>query len=231
MKTMRIISLTVCLILIAFSLSGKTKKIKEVRETGSFTAINGSSGVDIYFTQDKIQKVEVEAEKSILEKVIVKVEKDVLLIERKDKNNPAHHNESNHVRVYITAPTITVLNLKEGADFESKSLNCNGDFSIGLLSGGGIEINNLTISGNIVITAERGADCTINKLKCNNCEITASGGADIEIEMESSGNLNLIASGSSDVELKGVTKKASITKGAGVDIDIASLKYEDIEWK
>lgn len=194
------------------------------------SVIESYSGIDIYFTQGAEQKVEMEANKSVIDKVMVVSENETLILKRGDFESRRNH-EKEEVWAYITAPEITAVNMQDGADFKVISLESEGNFAITLLSGGGFEAGSLDVLGDAIITAGHGADCEIRNLKCIACSLSAMNGADVSIGLSTSGDLVVTTGTSSDVELKGSAKNVTITWGQGADIDISELKYDSIIWK
>lgn len=204
--------------------------VKETRKTSAFKKINVSGGIDVYFTQDNKQSIEVEAEAEIIGDIVVRVEGETLVVKQERKKGKFFR-KNKVVNVYITAPELEDISVSGGSDFFSKEIKCKSSCDISLSGGADVNIDKLTVPGETRINSSGGADCEVKELKTLNCSLNASGGADIEVTIQASGTLRMNASGGADISAKGKVKEVDALASGGADISIRGLSYETINSK
>ena len=117
---------TVFIFTIAFQLSvnrylrsPETKKetvvsISEERTIGNFNKISISNGIEVYFTQDSIIHVKVEAPENDITSIETDVKHGVLLIKKNEKTNNA-----DTVKVFVSSNQLRSVKASSGAYFET----------------------------------------------------------------------------------------------------------------
>jgi hypothetical protein len=242
MKT-RIATLLLCTVLACTS-SNVANAGNQNRETGTFRKIRVSSGIDVYFTQEKLQSIRIETENIDENDVITKVENETLVVKMKTNNSFKFIMKKRYVKVYISAPILEGLSLSGGSDFHADHLKSrkfdiassggadvhignlivDGKTNISTSGGADVHIGNLTAGEKTSITASGGSDCNIKNLKTNDCSLAAGGGSDIKIAMEVSGDLQVNASGASDIKLSGKADSVWVSASGAADIDLRRLE-------
>ncbi len=205
-------------------------QIKEVRETEPFTSITASSGIDVYLTQGDETKVEVEANKNSLHRIITEVKDETLHIY---VNGKFKWSSKDTKKVYVTAPAFKKINASGGADI--RSTGSIHEENLKVISSGGADVYltsqsqfiklicsggaDISIKGNtdtLDAVCSGGSDIDANKLIAKYADVNASGGSDIEVNV--SEELKANASGGGDVNYTGSPKSKKINESGGGDV-------------
>lgn len=205
------------------------KMIKENRETKPFRKISVEGSIDVYYTQNDVYSVVIDANEDCISKIITKVEDETLVIklERGLKTSAWKILENKIMKVYVSAPALDKVSISGGSDFYADNLECDKSFQLSASGGADAKITSLTVSGNTGISSSGGADCNIKKLQTVECNLSASGGSDLNIDMELSGNLTASASGGADMNLSGKANDIFVSASGGSDINIRKLAYKN----
>lgn len=213
--------LIICTLLLT-SVTGLAKTVKETRNIGTFTKISTQSGIDVYFTQGNFQRIEIEADDELIQKVRTEIKGETLTIGWNSNDRKKFFEWFNRkkttIKVYVTSPLLDEISASSGADFYLSDLNCNNSFRIRLSSGADAYIDKLNVKENTHINVSGGADCHIKSLQTKNGDFSASGGGDITIHLDVSEQISVSASGGSDIELNGNANKVSIVASGGTDV-------------
>ncbi|WP_347925178.1 DUF2807 domain-containing protein [Pontimicrobium sp. SW4] len=87
----------------------------EKRTVANFNKISLSHGIEVYFTQDSISQIKIEAQEKVIQEVITKTKNETLIIEM------AKQKRENHiVKVYIYNDALISLKVDSGAYFETQ---------------------------------------------------------------------------------------------------------------
>lgn len=194
------------------------------RQVGEFTKISTSAGIDVVFTQEGKHAVRIETDPETLEKIEVYVDKETLVLKRK---NNVKFKRNASITVYVSAKNLNALSISGGADFTSSEIKNSDTFNISASGGSDVDINKLTVS-ECKISISGGADADIKQLRTKSLKISASGGADADINIAEADNVNASASGGADINLTGKAKQVSASASGGGDINVTSLTYENI---
>lgn len=196
-------------------LTGQT--VKETRNLPAFNALNLTMSADVYLSQGDHQIVQVEADKGSMEYIETETHGNTLVVKNKD----GHWNNLGHIRVYITMPEITKIDLSGSGTVESQTPIKAADLQIMLSGSGNVKISslqapvlktNITGSGDIFLSGDNDQaemDATItgsgsikaDDLKVANAtiHITGSGSARVFVLKELETNIT----GSGSVLYKG----------------------------
>jgi len=224
MKTRIGILLVLCTVLSCTSTAGGQN-----RKTDAFRKVQVSSGIDVYFTQEKSRSVRIETQNVNENEVITEVKGETLVIKMKSRNSWGNKMKRS-VKVYISAPVLEGISMSGGADFYADNLKSTS-FSIATSGGADVKIGNLAVDNMTNIATSGGSDCNIKNLKTGNCTIATSGGSDVVMGVEISGKLTIATSGSSDIKLSGKANTVWITASGSSDVDVRNLKYKQIDSK
>lgn len=208
-----------------FSCKSSSQTTRGKQNVETFSKIASSSGIDIYFTQERNHTVEIVADDDVYDKIEMKMENGFLTFKKRDGASfPKRRNLS--IKVYVSAKEINSLAFSGGADFYAKDLNCN-KLSIAASGGSDIEIEKLNAS-ECSFAFSGGADCEIKKLEADKISLALSGGSDGDFYITKSKSISAAISGGADLTLEGMTDKLSINCSGGADADIRNLKYNNI---
>ena len=118
-------------------LTGQT--VKETRKVSSFNALKLTMSADVYLTQGDHQSVEVEADKASLEYIETETNGNTLVV----RNRENHWHNLGHIKVYITMPDITEIELSGSGSVESQTPIKASELKIGLSGSGNVKISSL----------------------------------------------------------------------------------------
>ena len=103
---------------------------KEIREVSSFTKISFRVPGNLYLKQGSPQKVEMEGDKDLLQKIETEVDGDRLIIGKENHWNWGGWGDSDRINVYITVKNIEGLSVSGSGDligqgkFSVSDLDC-----------------------------------------------------------------------------------------------------------
>lgn len=201
---------------------------KEVRNLPHFQSIALSFSGTVILTQGQTQKVEVEAEKELLQDVITEVRGTDLVIRTAD------HNWKNmgQVRIYITIPVISALKVSgSGSITASNNLEAE-DLRLDVSGSGSVKIdrlkaqqieNKISGSGSIKISGENASSLNASISGSGQLEAFGLAVGSVTVSISGSGNarvhateaLNTRISGSGSVIYKGSPRVSANATGSG----------------
>jgi len=188
---------------------------KQDRPTGSFTGIEISSAIKVVLTQGNTEKLTLEGDDDLLQRVITETRGNKLIIKLKEGT---YNKSSQEVTAYLTFKTLSSIELSGAVNlngtnemnFNELELECSGATKINLhlnaskldcdFSGasnlsleGSAQLLNIDISGASKVNAE--------DLVVKNCNIDCSGASYIAIHVTD--KLRAEGSGASKISYKG----------------------------
>jgi len=188
---------------------------KQDRPTGSFTGIEISSAIKVVLTQGNTEKLTLEGDDDLLQRVITETRGNKLIIKLKEGT---YNKSSQEVTAYLTFKTLSSIELSGAVNlngtnemnFNDLELECSGATKINLhlnaskldcdFSGasnlsleGSAQLLNIDISGASKVNAE--------DLVVKNCNIDCSGASYIAIHVTD--KLRAEGSGASKISYKG----------------------------
>lgn len=188
---------------------------KQDRPTGSFTGIEISSAIKVVLTQGNTEKLTLEGDDDILQRVITETRGNKLIIKLKEGT---YNKSSQEVTAYLTFKTLSSIELSGAVNlngtnemnFNDLEFECSGATKINLhlnaskldcdFSGasnlsleGSVQLLNIDISGASKLNAE--------DLVVKNCNIDCSGASYIAIHVTD--KLRAEGSGASKISYKG----------------------------
>lgn len=210
-------------------INGKGEVITETRTTGSYQSVGLSMAATVYFTPGTENSLQISGQENILEQIVTQVEGNQLVI--REKNGVILKNYD-PVRVYITAPNVTGLDVSGSGDiFTDKNWNMN-ELTTNISGSGNINIANLNatrltakISGSGTIRATSGMaareDLTISgsgtidlrSVEAETIYTTTSGSGDTYIYC--TGSLDVTISGSGNIWYYGTPAINTHISGSG----------------
>jgi hypothetical protein len=224
MKTRKMNTMSFLMLLIGSSLwlscasdvmTGQT--IKETRNLPAFNALNLTMSADVYLSQGDQQSVQVEADKGSMEYIETETNGNTLVV----KNRDGHWHNLGHIKIYITMPDITEIDLSGSGSVESQTPIKAAGLKISLSGSGNVKLTslqapvltaNITGSGDIYLSGDNdqaGMEATItgsgsikaDELRVANAtiHITGSGSARVNVMKE----LETDITGSGSVLYKG----------------------------
>ncbi len=199
---------------------GSSRSTSKDRITvSSFNKIVSSSGIDICFSQNKSNYVEIESGSN----VAVEVKDGTLILNRRGKKSSNREKST----VYIYGNNIEAIILSGGSGFSSDELRNGKPFSIAASGGSTVRINKFDVDDcNLAFSG--GANCDIKQLKSKRLNVATSGGSNVNVNIDKSSNVNLASSGGSRITASGKTQNVSLSVSGKSDVNITSLKYDNL---
>lgn len=210
-----------------------TAQEKEKRTVGDFSAINVTSGIDLYLTQSDTVNIEVICDKSVLHRLITKVEGNTLKVYMRSKIS---WNWSNNEvpKVYVSYKEINALSANGGADIYGQNLITTSKLSIKssdgadiyaevktdkleVTSSGGSDIKIKGTTNILTASAGYGSDINARELKAQRVTVNSSGGADVSVWVEKEITAN--ARGGSVIDYYGNPEIKSLSESGAGDIN------------
>jgi hypothetical protein len=176
-------------------LTGQT--VKETRNLPAFNALKLAMSADVYLSQGNQQSVQVEADKASQEYIETEIHGNALVV----KNRDGHWNNLGHIKIYITMPDITEIELSGSGTVESQTPIKSADLQITLSGSGNVKIHslqapvlkaNITGSGDIYFSGE-------NDQAELDATITGSGSIKAEEMKVANATVHITGSGSARV--------------------------------
>jgi hypothetical protein len=138
-------------------MTGQT--VKETRNLPAFNELKLTMSADVFLSQGDHQSVEVEADKASMEYIETETHGNALVV----KNREGHWHNLGRIRIYITMPDITAIELSGSGTVESQTPIKSSELQIMLSGSGNVKISsllapvlkvNITGSGDIFLTGE-----------------------------------------------------------------------------
>lgn len=203
---------------------------KENRTIEDFSAIEVSSGINLYITQGDEINLLVECEKSEMHKIITEVKNGTLHVYNK---NSYKWGMNKAPKVHLTFKSLSSITCSGGADVYSQNtikeknliVTTNGGADayldiiseeLSLKTSGGSDIKIKGTTQNLKASASGGSDIHASDLKAQTVIVSTSGGADASVWATES--ITAKASGGGDVDYRGNPKIKNITESGGGDI-------------
>ena len=210
-----------------YGVRGNGKVVKSERSAGQFEAIEVSAGLDVFLSQDSVNKIVVEADENLQGIIKTEVSNGRLKI-YPDKG--IRHASSK--KVYVTLKSINKLHASSGSDVKSKELKLH-DVDISVSSGANLEMtliaNKIVLEGNsggriaisgttenLDVDGSSGVNIKAENLQSHNCIAGASSGANLKINVTE--KINAKASSGGQIRVSGEPKERNIEKSSGGDV-------------
>lgn len=230
MKKMISIFVLMAVLFVPDIFAGAGEPDREIREVKNFQSVVVNSGVDVFIMQGDEHKVEVEASKDVIHRIITEVKGETLHVYVKGNFRWRFKDIR---KVYISAPDYKVISANGGADVRGNNTIKTDMLSLQSSGGGDIYLSvetttlklncnggaDISVEGNtdnLMASASGGADIDARKLLAKNVEVSASGGGDADVF--ASEKITAHASGGGDVHYSGSPKEKNISESGGGDV-------------
>lgn len=203
----------------------------QVRNVGSFHAIEVSNGIHLYLKQGNTNAVAVSASsQELVSRIKTEVENGELKIYFDNDGSRRWNLKNKELKAYVTCTNIDGLEANSGADAEtdgninasnlkitlSSGANFNGEITASKLSinqSSGSQSNIKGKVGDVDIRTNSGSQLSGYNLITDNCKADASSGSDIEITVNKT--LDASASSGGGIDYKGSTSITNISNSSG----------------
>jgi hypothetical protein len=198
MKTKIILTATAAIFSIFFftsceKIKGKGEVITETRNPGTYNSISLAMSATVYFTPDSVYSLRISGQENILREILTGVEGNSLVIRLK---NGVILKNYEPIRVYITAPNVTGLDVSGSGDIFADNTWIVNDLSA-----------NISGSGNINIAS----------VDAGRISASISGSGTIKVASGKAAREDLKISGSGTIDLRSVEAETvyATTSGSG----------------
>ncbi len=210
------------------TLKGNGNVTEETRNTGDFTEIKVSRGMNVYISLGETTKVVVKADENLLDAIETETQGNALniTVTRFIRN-------STSLNVFVTAPNIELIKTSSGSNVFSEdtlrfqSLNVKstagsnvklavaaGELSVSAMAGSNIFLDGTVKS--FTVKANSGSNIKAGNLLSENCTVKASSGANIWINVQKS--LNASVSSGGNLWYSGEPSPLDIQKSSGGNV-------------
>lgn len=208
-------------------------------EVKNFSKIDIAGSPTVYFTQGNTYKVSVKARKNVMKYVRTDV-KGKLLTVKIDHGQTAKQSkkapfQDGDVEVYVTAPSLTSVNLAGSGDFKTRGKVTTDRLSLTLAGSGDIDFDGPIVCNRISGRVVGSGDLDIKQVESRQAEWTLVGSGDVEVDqrkveatsvsLQGSGDMKIGFSdcgtadcqlvGSGDITLRGQLRSLNKKMGAG----------------
>jgi hypothetical protein len=173
------------------SLTGQT--VKESRDVSGFTGVALAFSGNVYVTQGNQFKVEIEADKGVMDVLLTELHGDVLVFKTK---NGVWRNLG-QVKAYVTMPEINELSVSGSGDMICESAVSTNEIGLSVSGSGSLKLNNLsarevdadvTGSGDILINGRPAANSELDARITGSGNIKADGYPVEEVSVQITGS-------------------------------------------
>ena len=174
---------------------GNGEVVTDTREiTDEFTVVSASEGLDVFVTQAKNFKIEVEADENVIDLIGTDIKNGRLRIHAKENIGRATK------KVYVSLPEVSGLKSSSGAELEAEGVIKADRLEIDSSSGSLVEAEivaddvdidassgaNIRISGRVntlYVDGSSGANVNAKDLNSKICDADASSGSNIKVNV------------------------------------------------
>ncbi|HET6559694.1 MAG TPA: head GIN domain-containing protein [Prolixibacteraceae bacterium] len=236
MKTIRLFSITLISLTLAFctvSQAAKNGDSRQKRNVPSFHGISAAAGINVFLTQNDREEVIVEADEDDMDDLITKVEGGVLKIHMKQRSMLNFDWSSSERNVYVSFKNLDRIEASSSADVVSQSvlnldrldLNASSSATIKLElnakevdaeSSSAADIHLKGKGYSLEANASSSSEIDASDFETKRCNANASSAADIRVYVTD--ELDANASSGADIAYSGGPDRKNINESSGGDI-------------
>ena len=165
--------------------------VTENRNQSNFTSINFGVPGDLYYTQDSVYKIEIQAQENIIREIETYLVGNELKIRVRDNVNLRSRED---IRINVSAPSIAGLTLS---------------------GSGNIKVPQSYFPSNAKLVVSGSGTMSITKLETNSIDATVSGSGELFVFNGVAKHVDADISGSGRIDLLGVVGKTARTQISG----------------
>jgi hypothetical protein len=171
--------------------NGEGPVVTETRNIGSFTGIELQTYADVYYTNSNERKIEVSAQRNILDNIETYVSNSKLVVRFKSQID---YGQSSQIRVTVS-----------GSGVNSFVTN----------TAGSIYCTNVVEQSDVILNTKGSGNISIQKAVSTNIDAYTSGSGSITVREGNTFNEKLKTIGSGKIDMSGITAKTSDAHTAG----------------
>ncbi|WP_158085165.1 head GIN domain-containing protein [Niastella vici] len=228
------LALCVILLFLIFSscrkITGKGPVVTESRQTASFNGLELKIDADVFFTQDSVYKVELQAQENVLDEIETTVINNNLQIRFRHSNTRIHSNDG--ISIYVSGPDVRSLTVDGSGYLEATAPVTPANLGLYVNGSGNIRVNNATTT-QVDANIDGSGHITVSSGNANTANVRISGSGlldvagimvkDADASISGSGNIKVFAtqnlhasiSGSGSIIYKGNPAVTTHINGSG----------------
>jgi len=189
---------------------GKGPVVVESRQTASFDGLNLKIPADIYFKQDSVFKVELQAQENILDQIETTVINNELQIRFRHSDTRVRSNDG--ISIFVNGPDVRSFTVDGSGYLEIPAPITPANLGLHINGSGSIRVSNVTTSEvNADIDGSGSINVNNGNANTNNLRISGSGlidasgllVKDARANIRGSGNIKLFATQTLDASISG----------------------------
>ncbi|MBL7900844.1 MAG: DUF2807 domain-containing protein [Bacteroidia bacterium] len=210
-------------------ITGNGDVITESRQVQGFSGIALNLNADVYFVQDSVYRIEISAQKNVLDAIETSTNGNTLKIAYTPFTIVRRHKQ---ITVRIHAPHVNEFNVNGSGNIYTDKINESDKMQFVVNGSGSIEVQNVT-APEMQATISGSGNCTVKGGTVETAGLRISGSGDLHcadlmckygnIDISGSGNADIYAtetlevniSGSGDVRYKGKPRMTQRISGSG----------------
>lgn len=200
---------------------------KETRSVETFTKISFRVPGKLYLRQGSPQKVEIEGDSEVLEKIETRVESGRLIVGNEEKwFNWTWHNDDK-VNVYVTVKDIDAISVSGSGDLIAETKLTGSDFDL-KVSGSGSLLAEIDANGDIEADVSGSGDINL-KGKCRNYDSDVSGSGKVNLSIAIADRATFGVSGSGKILATGTAQSVKTSISGSGKVLAANLEADKCE--
>ncbi|MCT4580200.1 MAG: DUF2807 domain-containing protein [Flavobacteriales bacterium] len=181
--------------------------VTEERIIGNFNTVELIDNIDVFYTQDSIQSLKVEAGEHLIDYIKTDIVNNKLVIY--EANNDILNTK--RIRVYISNDSINAAKIEGSGNFNGNDMNCS-HFDLALIGSGDVNINATLSNYNITLSGSGNINSTGSS---HHQQIEVKGSGNVGGKHFYTNNATVLLSGSGNITLQtGISLIATLT-GSG----------------
>ncbi len=200
---------------------------RETRQVSTFTKVAFRVPGKLLLKQGNEQKVEIEGDKDVLEKIETKVEGNKLSIGTENRWNNWNWGSEDRITVYITMKDIEGLSVSGSGDLVGQGKITAGNLSLAVSGSGSLEIE-ADATGDLRADVSGSGDLSF-KGKGKSLDSNISGSGKVVIAAAISGTADVSVSGSGKMEASGTANEIKTTISGSGKVLAANLEVDKCE--
>lgn len=191
---------------------GEGPVVKEERAISNFKGISVGIGGKVYYKIDPVFKVELHAQRNILDIIQTNLNGDELNIKFKDGTNVRSRSE---ISIYISAPSAEWINLSGSAEVELTGNAQAANMNLRVSGSGNIHVQRATLTDKMTATISGSGNILVDNGSCVNQTLKISGSGKIDMADFVSQNIDAEMSGSGNMYVHAQQKLKAHVSGSG----------------
>lgn len=201
----------------------EVKSIDQVTTMSSFDQIGVAGSMSVYYEQDNAFTVRVEAPQDAFDKLVIYVKDDELHIGTKNVAPIDVNSHLDQVKVYVTAPTLTDIDVAGSGTFSAMSALTLSDLDVDLAGSGHIIFSQLTCDDLDVEVAGSG-DAIFGQVSARKVQTELAGSGKVTYSDLQAMQADSEIAGSGRITLSGSVQQHHETVSGSGHIDTSGLK-------